>query len=202
MNAIELISRWDTSLFLFLNSRHIAWLDTVMWWLSEPLTMLPYYILILFILYRKTGWKSTMIIFLFIALLILTSDQLSVHLFKNIFQRLRPSHNLNIREFVHVVNNYRGGDFGFISSHASNFFATAVFLIFILRLRWFSITALIIAALVSYSRIYLGVHYPGDVLCGAAFGSLLGFLFYRLFLLIMPYLNFTFQQRRDTKGYT
>jgi undecaprenyl-diphosphatase len=180
MSIIEQLNSWDTSLFLLLNGIHAPATDLIMWWISKPHTWLPLYLLLLYFLFSKKGWKFTLIILVSVALLILVSDQLSVHLFKNVFQRLRPSNNPEIREFVHIVKGYRGGDFGFISSHASNFFSTAIFLLHIFRLKWYTVLALIIATVVSFSRIYLGVHYPGDVFCGALFGSMLGFIFYRV----------------------
>ena len=98
--------------------------------------------------------------------------------FKNNFERLRPCHEASLADIIHTVRDKCGGHYGFISSHASNSFALAVFLSGFIRrrYRYFPLFILIWASVVSYSRIYLGVHYPFDVIVGAIFGSLLGYL--------------------------
>jgi len=172
---LELLNNIDTNLFLFLNSLHSSFFDPIMHWISGKLSWLPLYILIIGYLIWHSKIKSIWII-LSLILLIVLSDQLSVHLFKNVFERLRPCHNSLIADQVHLVNNHCGGKYGFLSSHASNTFALAGFLTFLFRAKWISISLLIWAGVVSYSRIYLGVHYPFDVLCGALFGLILSFI--------------------------
>ena len=103
-------------------------------------------------------------------ILITLSDSVAARVIKESVQRLRPTHNPAIESLVHIVNDYRGGSYGFVSNHASNTFALAVFLSLLFRNRYFSIGILIWAAVVSYSRIYLGVHYPGDIIGGALLG--------------------------------
>lgn len=124
---------------------------------------------------------KTFLVLISVVILILLSDQVSVHLFKNYFERYRPCHNENIKHLVHLVNNYCGGQFGFISSHAANTFALATFLSLIFRKKNFTFLILIWAALGSYSRIYLGVHYPSDIIVGVALGCAIGVIVYRLF---------------------
>jgi undecaprenyl-diphosphatase len=153
-----------------------------MWWISEQLVWLPLYLIITGWLIYRFKWKVILILAL-VALLITLSDQGSVHLFKEVFKRPRPCHDPEISEMVHLVKNHCGGDYGFISSHAANTFAMATFTLLIIRKRFYTIFIILWATLVSYSRIYLGVHYPGDVLGGAVLGFLLGFLIYRLYLL-------------------
>lgn len=182
---IDTLKCIDKHLFLLLNSLHTTPLDTIMYWISNEFIWTPFYIFLLYLIYKKLG-KQTLTAAVLIVLMITLSDQLSVHLFKNVFLRYRPCHNINIQNMVHLVNGYCGGLYGFISSHAANTFALSVFLIVVLKGYYthFSWLILVWAAIVSYSRIYLGVHYPADVFCGALFGTLLGYLIGKLFFII------------------
>ncbi len=123
---------------------------------------------------------------IFIGLLFLISDQTSVKLFKDVFERLRPCHEIDLSGLVHVVDGC-GGKFGFVSSHAANSFAFAIFSGYLLKSNYKYILPLMLfwAALVSYSRIYVGVHYPGDIIGGAILGSIVGILVFWL----MKYVN-------------
>jgi undecaprenyl-diphosphatase len=177
MNTIE---NWDRKLFLWLNSSHTPELDTLMWWISGKIEWIPLYLFLLFFLFKKYG-KNVLWILLAVAVLITLSDQLSVHLFKNVFQRYRPCHNLELIDLVHTVNNKCGGKFGFVSSHASNSFALAVFIGLLLKRKAVTLALpmlIIWACLVSYSRVYLGVHYPLDVLGGGLLGGLIAMIIY------------------------
>lgn len=148
-----------------------------MFWVSNKIIWVPLYALLVYLIIKKYRNKSIWIL-LFVGLLITASDQLSVFI-KNWAERPRPCHNDEIGHLVHLVKNRCGGSFGFLSSHASNTFALAVFIIPVLKdsVRFFAPIALLWATFISYSRIYLGVHYPGDVLAGAMLGCGLGFLF-------------------------
>jgi len=113
------------------------------------------------------------------------ADQGSVHLFKNVFERLRPCHCEQIRNSIHIVNNHCGGQFGFVSSHATNTFALAIFMSLFFKNKAVSVLLIIWAIIVAYSRIYLGVHYLGDVLGGAILGIVIAFIVYYLFKKIL-----------------
>ncbi|MEA3477144.1 MAG: phosphatase PAP2 family protein [Bacteroidota bacterium] len=167
----------DTELFLFLNGLHNSFFDWFMYWVSVKWVWIPLYAFLLFLIIKEYKWKS-LVILLLVAILITLSDQLSVHLFKNTIHRLRPCHNPAIMDSVHLVKDHCGGMYGFVSSHAANSFALAVFLIGLLgkRFKYFTILILLWAVLISYSRIYLGVHYPGDVIVGGIFGATLGYI--------------------------
>jgi undecaprenyl-diphosphatase len=177
---IEFLTRLDTSIFLFLNSLYSPFWDKVMWFVSGRMEWFPLYLLLAGWVIYKFRWRSVTIT-IFVALLIITSDQTSVHLFKDVFQRLRPCKNTDIQHLVHLVNNYCSGRYGFISSHAANTFALATFLSLTLKNKIFSCFIFFWATVVSYSRIYLGVHYPGDVLGGMLLGVGLGLLFFWLY---------------------
>lgn len=183
---IELLKQWDTDLFLFLNGMHTPFGDVVMFYCSEKLTWIPLYIFILYLCIRFFKWK-TLWILLAVTMLITISDQLSVHGFKNVFMRLRPCHEPLLDGLVHTVNNKCGGQYGFVSSHAINHFALASFLaiLFKNRISYFAPLIIIWALVVSYSRIYLGVHYPGDVICGGILGVFLGILMAKIFQVLL-----------------
>jgi len=176
---IDILASFDTWLFLLLNGLYFENVDPIMVWISQKFTWIPLYIFLIILIIRKHQLKSMLIIFPFIVLLITLSDQISVHLFKNIFERLRPCHNIELKDLVHLVGNC-GGQYGFLSSHASNTFALATFLILLMRQRTYLYTLIFWAGIVSYSRIYLGVHYPSDIIAGACLGIIIGGLTWKL----------------------
>ena len=177
---IERLISWDTHLFLWLNSHHTPFWDQVMWFISGKIEWLPLYLILIGYLIYKYKWQAVTII-IAIIISITLADQLAFKAFKQVFERLRPSHNPEIEHLVHLVNNYRGGSYGFVSNHAANTFALAVFLCLLIRNKLFMAGILLWACLVSYSRIYLGVHYPGDILGGAILGSLIAWLVFYIF---------------------
>ena len=149
---------------------------------SGKLIWAPLYLAILIFLGIKYRRKF-LIILIFIILAVTLADQISVHLFKNTFQRLRPCHEPALEGFVHLFNGECGGMFGFVSSHATNSFNIALLSLLFIKKRWFTISILVWALVIGYSRIYLGVHYPGDVICGSLLGSLVGWGIYKLYIL-------------------
>jgi undecaprenyl-diphosphatase len=177
---IEKLIEYDRGLLRFLNSYHASWLDPVMLILTETAAWIPLYVFLLYLVikeYKKECW----IILLGIALTILLADQITASIMKPYFARLRPSREPSLEGLIHLVQGYTGGQFGFASSHAANTFGLATFfyLVFGKTKRWIA-WLFLWAAFMTYTRIYLGVHYPGDILAGGivgAFGGYVGFKF-------------------------
>lgn len=173
---IEWFETIDRALFLAINGAHHPYVDSFMVFISEKFTWIPLYLAMAVIAQRKLGWKGLGLFAVLAIITVVLTDQSSVKLFKDVFQRYRPCHNHEIGHLVHIVNEKCGGIYGFVSSHAANHFGIAVFFAATLfrkiRLGW--IILIFWAILVSYSRIYLGVHYPADVFVGGLLGAALG----------------------------
>ena len=172
---IEYLNSTDTQFFLFLNSIHNTFFDHVMYWFSDKLIWIPMYLLIAFFIvkhYRMNG----VVMLLFVGLVIVLCDQTASHLIKNAVMRLRPSHEPALVGMVHLSKAGAGGMYGFVSSHAANAFGFATFLNYTLdkRFKLLKYWLFIWAVLVSYSRIYNGVHYPGDVMVAVFLGMIIG----------------------------
>jgi undecaprenyl-diphosphatase len=178
---MEYIATLDRELFFILNGLHTPWLDPVMFYLSKTITSLPLYGLLLYLIiltFKKQSWVP----FVLIALCITGTDQITSGLMKPAFERLRPTHEPVLQDRVHTVKGYTGGKFGFASSHAANTFGISLFVFLVLRPHYRGMGYLFLwAGLVSYTRIYLGVHYPGDILAGAVVGLLWSYLLFLLF---------------------
>jgi undecaprenyl-diphosphatase len=175
------LSDIDARLLLIVNGAHSPFFDSVMWCISGRWIWVPFYAVLAYLLFRRMSWKRASICLVTIGLIILAADQTCATLIRPEIGRLRPA-NLNnpLSSFVHVVNGYRGGRYGFPSCHAANTFALAVFMSLVIRHKWFTVMMFSWAFVVSYSRMYLGVHYFGDLFCGATIGSLFAVLFYYL----------------------
>ena len=161
----------DRSLFLFINSLHIEWLNSLMVFFSGGFIWLPLLLIPLWFAFKNLDRKYFFLFFLFLVLAIIASDVTSSYIFKNIFNRMRPCRIAELKNLIYDFGQKCGGKFGFVSSHASNSIALAVFSLRSLPLRRPIIALLVFLPLIiCYSRIYLGVHYPGDILGGATIG--------------------------------
>lgn len=170
---IDTLESWDKSLFKVLNGAHSEIFDALMPWISNKYVWIPLYALLLYFLIRRSGFAAWQVI-VGIALLILISDQVASGILKPWVERLRPCYDPELEGQVHLLKGC-GGRFGFASSHASNSFAIAMFCWLLLKDSVRHIWLLFVwAAVVAYSRVYLGVHFPGDIIVGAIIGLLSG----------------------------
>ena len=183
---MDTLIQLDTDLFLFLNGLHNSFFDFIMYWISDRFIWIPMYLVFIALIIKKYKQRSWLIL-LFVALTIASSDQL-INFTKNYFERLRPCHDESLQALVHTVHGQCGGMYGFVSGHSGNAFSLAFFLIPFQRpyFRFFALFIIIWAALVAYSRVYLGVHFPGDILAGALLGIIVGTLWARAYFAIFP----------------
>lgn len=186
---IEWLKAIDSSIVLAINGTHNHFLDTLFWLLSGKLTWVPLYLLLLFFVWKYFGFRKMILFLVIVGATIALVDITSVVFFKETFQRYRPSHHLVLAKqlYFHVATNgdvYKGGQYGFVSSHAANFFSLTILAGMTLRpfrknLIWL---LFIIACMVSLSRVYLGVHYPSDVVVGGLWGATISYLSFRFVL--------------------
>lgn len=196
----ETIEALDNQLLLWINSHHTEFWDTFMITVSERLIWVPFYLAILATVWRCYGWRTTLLMGAMAGLAIAAADQTCASLIRPLLQRLRPANLDNpISEFVHIVNGYRGGKYGFPSCHAANTFAVVGLTSLIFKRREYTIGILSWAVIVCYSRMYLGVHYPGDILTGAIIGTIFGMVSYMFAGLAMSMFVYVFPYKEEAR---
>lgn len=183
---IERLKDWDAELFTLINGSYSDFFDFIFFWASNKFIWIPLYLFFVYLIYKKHQIKG-LISLAFISIAIILCDQGSTHLFKNVFLRLRPCHEPSLQTLIHLIKDSCGGKYGFLSAHAANSFAVASFLqLFIGKdFKYLKYLLAIWLIMIAYSRVYLGVHYPGDVLAGALFGTAIGIILFKLYLLYL-----------------
>ncbi len=183
---LEQLLVWERDAFFALNGSHSAFMDRFMWIYSGKLVWLPLAFFIMVVICYRKNWKESLLVLLMIVLTITLCDQFASHVCKPLFTRFRPTHHPDFMDQVKVVFDYRGGKYGFISSHAANAFGFATLMTLVFRDKFLGWTIFLWAMLTAYSRIYLGVHFISDIIPGALSGLLFGYVVYRLYLCIRP----------------
>lgn len=177
-SILNTISEADRSLLTAINFDGPTGYDFFWAMYSDKWTWIPFILVIVYCLLRPGNWRHRLLMIASIALLFLLSDFVVSSFIKNVVCRPRPSHDPAVMNLLSYVNGYRGGAYGFPSNHASNGFAAATLLALLLRHRWVTLSAFLWAIGSCYSRMYMGVHFPTDILCGALLGIAFAFVIY------------------------
>ena len=176
---LDYLNDIDADVLLAVNGMHDVFQDALWWMVSAKWSSLLILLALIWVLLHQNR-RHALLVLAMLVLAFVLADQLSSGLIKHLVERLRPTHDPSLSDAVHIVNGYRGGMYGFVSSHAANSFAAATFLSLLFRNRAVTISLMAWAVLQCYSRIYLGVHFPGDILGGMAVGMLVGWLVWLL----------------------
>lgn len=197
---IQSLIQFDQELLLNMNGSNSLFWDGFMWIATQTTTWIPVAIALLYVIFKNNKLKEALLLIGLIALVITLADQISSGFCKPFFARFRPTQDPELMYQIDIVNGYRGGRYGFISSHAANTFGVAIFLSLVIRNRLLGAILFVWAALNAYSRIYLGVHYPGDIFFGTLVGLCVGVCIYLLYRYIQHI--FFHQPRYISNQYT
>ena len=189
--ATDLVTRltdYDTTALLAVNGLRADVMDTFMWCVSGKFEWIPLYAALIYVLFRNFHWKMVLAMLVSVGLVFALTDAFTSQILRPAVARLRPSNLDNpVSAMVHVVNDYRGGSYGFPSAHSSNTWGLSFLMFWLLRNRWLTLFLAFWATLQCYSRLYLGVHYPGDLLAGMLVGIVSATVVYFAFRRITKY---------------
>ena len=177
---IDTLIHYDKELFFYLNSLGNPTWDGFWLWVTHKFSWIPFYVLLLFLVFKKLGWKAGVLTMVVVAGMIATTDQLA-NFFKFTVERLRPCQDGVFDEAIRFVAPYCG-KYGYLSGHASSSMALAVYIGLLLKHHYPKLIFIMLCytILVSYSRIYVGVHYPLDIISGMVMGAIIGFVYYNI----------------------
>ena len=176
MNILDI----DGQLTVAINSFRAEWADGFFYYVSQTWTWLPLAMVLLYFGWREWGWKRLLCVVAGVVVCLLLSDQ-ACNVIKNSVCRLRPTHEPSLAGMIHTVNGYVGGLYGFCSAHACNTATVAAFSGLVVRRRWYAVLGIFWVLLNCWSRIYLGVHYLGDVVCGMVLGFAIAYMVFALY---------------------
>jgi len=179
---LEKILPYEENLFFLINHTHSYFLDCAIWLYSGYKVWIPLYLFLVFVLIYKKNWQEWLPVIIAFLLLFTICDQFSSHLIKPWVARYRPTHYPGIMEHVRTLYDYTGGNYGFISGHATNSFGFATLSALLFRKRYYTIIIFIWAAIMAYSRIYLGVHFISDIVAGGVSGIIIGYIVFRFYI--------------------
>lgn len=175
---LEQLKDLDNTIFIALNGSNSLYWDGVMWLVSKTATWIPLLLVLLYVVVKNDGPRRLFFVAIAMILTVTLADRLSSGLIKPMVMRWRPTHDATFLSTIDVVFGYLGGRYGFVSSHAANTFSLFLFLSLLFRSRLMTVCLFFWACITSYSRVYLGVHFPGDILCGALLGVVVGWVVY------------------------
>ena len=197
--SIDKLLPLERDFFLALNGSDSLFWDNAMWTFTGLVTWLPMLLFIIYIAFRNQQLKQGMLVLGSILLVLLLSSYVSGSIFKPFFKRYRPTHHPDFKDLVDIVNNFRGGDYGFISGHATNSFELAFFISLLFRNQLVTISMMLWATLNSYSRIYLGVHFISDIVAGFLVGATIGLRVYEIYIrLRVRYFKISLSDKRNS----
>ncbi len=178
---MEEIIHFDKQLLLMLNGSDSLFFDSVIMTLTTATTWIPLYLALFYVVCKANRLKTDILLVLAGAgLCVLFAGTIDDEIVKPLVARWRPTHDPEIGSLVDVVDGYRGGRFGFFSAHASNTFSIAIFISLLMRQRLLTVSLVCWSLVNCYTRLYLGVHYPGDITVGLIWGGFVGWLVYRI----------------------
>ncbi len=173
---------WDTNVFLAINGCHHEYLDPFMAMFSDRFVWIPFYASLLYVMCRFFPWRVNVFCLIVLTVVIAVNDQVSASVLRSFVGRLRPANVDNpISPLVHIIDGYRGGRFGFPSAHSANCWGATFFVFYVFRRRLLTATMVVWTVVTCWSRMYLGVHYFGDILGGMVLGFVSASLVYYIF---------------------
>ncbi len=167
----------DEQLLLFINGHHTAFLDSFMWLLTQKTVWIPLYCSLLYVVWRNYGWRGAVQLLVMVGIGMLVTDWANSQFLRPAIGRLRPNNPESpVFSLLYRVNDVRGGGCGFPSAHSANNWMLTLVMVYWLRDRWTAISMSLLTLLICYSRVYLGYHYPGDILGGFVLAAITVFV--------------------------